>query len=134
MRQSSKLNRLSLDVLSNSVEREQNEIALKKSESNSQTNKQRLVSAAVLNKSKSTFNQFYLPERYRDLLSIQTAGDTLKSQAPTKVCSEIFNLNLRESSTQAPTMIQRLQEETAEQNFMRETGRLPVFKSSQENS
>jgi hypothetical protein len=52
------------------------------------------------------------------LLSIQTAkdGNTIIG----KPVGEL-NLNLRETTTQAPTMIQRLQEETADLNMMRES-------------
>lgn len=67
-------------------------------------------SAGAKHKFKSTFNQFYLNDKYKDLLSIQTAKD-----GNTIICKTQgeLNLNLREATTCAPTMIQRLQEETA---------------------
>lgn len=66
---------------------------------------------------KSAFNHFYLNDRFKDLLSIQTRRDQ-RTAASKDVVGEL-NLNLREATTQAPTMIQRLHQETAEQTQLK---------------
>lgn len=61
---------------------------------------------------KSAFNQFYLTDRFKDLLSIQSRKDE-RTVASKDVVGEL-NVHLREATTQAPTMIERLHLETAE--------------------
>lgn len=61
---------------------------------------------------KSAFNQFYLSEKFKDLLSLQTRHDRLTTST-SKIQGQM-NVNLREATTQALTMIQRLQQETNE--------------------
>lgn len=131
MRASKKLNKFTLDLLPDVSEAGDVQV------DSHAAGPQRLYSsvergAAQGNNFRSTFSQFYLNDRYKDLLSIGTAGQDRQTRKGA-VAGEL-NLNLRETTTCAPTMIARLQEETAGQNTMRESGRLPVFRSSLDNS
>jgi hypothetical protein len=53
-----------------------------------------------------------LNDKFKDLLSIATAHNTIVTES--RGFFGEYNINLREATTNAPTMIQRLQEETAE--------------------
>ncbi len=118
-----KLNRDTLDILSASVESGQP----------LQSARTRLKSSAGdQNRFSSTFNQFYLNDKYKDLLSIRTAKD-----GNTMIGGDVLgqlDLNLREATTNALTMIQRLQEETAGRNTLRESLKSSAFRSSMDHS
>jgi hypothetical protein len=62
---------------------------------------------------RSTFSTYYLNKRTKDLLSIKS-GRTQNNLFPDKVVNEELKVVLREATTQAPTMIDRLQYATAE--------------------
>jgi hypothetical protein len=58
-------------------------------------------------KRQSTFSEFYLDDRVKDQLSINTIETKIKG-FPVKLSDEILKLTVKETTTQAPTMIGRL--------------------------
>lgn len=74
---------------------------------------QRLNTTNGNHKRRSTFSTYYLNRRTKDLLSIRS-GITQAQHFPDNVVEEELNIALRETTTKAPTMINRLQNTTAE--------------------
>lgn len=74
------------------------------------TTRNRLSSAR--NKGRSTFSQFYLDDRVKDMVSIAS----IDQSGAQNINDEVYEIMVRETSTQAPTLIDRLQKETMYDN------------------